>query len=57
MYLNLLVFFLSSEKPECPEGSFRCNTGKCIDGFKQCDEMLDCPGGEDEKCSEGKLCS
>ncbi|CAH0716594.1 unnamed protein product, partial [Brenthis ino] len=36
----------------CGADDFRCDNGKCIEGGRRCDRVVDCPSGEDELSCE-----
>ncbi|CAG4955207.1 unnamed protein product [Colias eurytheme] len=36
------------EESYCGNDDFRCDNGKCIEGARRCDRVVDCPSGEDE---------
>ncbi|CAH4038670.1 unnamed protein product [Pieris brassicae] len=35
-------------RQSCGVDYFRCNNGKCVEGYRRCDRVVDCPDGEDE---------
>ncbi|CAG4984199.1 unnamed protein product [Parnassius apollo] len=36
----------------CGADDFRCNNGRCIEGSRRCDRVVDCPSQEDEQNCE-----
>lgn len=45
--------FLLIFSESCGADHFRCQNGKCIEGYRRCDRVVDCPSGEDEvACGE-----
>lgn len=42
------IFFLNNTDEGCSPEEFECRDETCIDRTKICNEMIDCPDGEDE---------
>ncbi|CAK1588065.1 unnamed protein product [Parnassius mnemosyne] len=42
----------ASVSQTCGADDFRCNNGRCIEGSRRCDRVVDCPSQEDEQNCE-----
>ena len=49
MFLIKSFFFYVEKLDPCKSGYFRCQSGHCIQEHKLCDDINDCPQGDDEK--------
>ena len=47
--MKCLLHVACSERPPCRPGEFRCRDGRCIEGFRRCNFVMDCIGKEDEE--------
>lgn len=43
------IYGFSSSPGECKRDDFVCSNGQCLEGFRRCNKVMDCVGGEDEK--------
>lgn len=48
LVFNVSLLLLFSIFPECKSTEYKCRAGNCIDSARRCDNIRDCPDGDDE---------